>query len=36
MIKPKNRLDKVCKETEELIAIVAKSIATAKNNKKLN
>ena len=36
MIKPKERLDEVYKETEELIAIVAKSISTAKNNKKSN
>ena len=35
MVKPKNRLDEVCKETEELIAIVAKSITTAKNNKNM-
>lgn len=33
MIKPKNELNEVYKETEELIAIIAKSIATAKSNK---
>jgi len=33
MIKPKDKLDEVYKETEELIAIIAKSIATAKSNK---
>ncbi len=33
MIKPKEKLDQVFKETEELIAIVAKSITTAKKNK---
>ena len=35
MIKPEKKLEGVCKETEELIAIVAKSIITAKNNNKL-
>ncbi|MGQ9643842.1 MAG: four helix bundle protein [Ignavibacterium sp.] len=35
MVKPKDRLDEVYKETEELIAIVAKSITTAKNNKNM-
>ena len=35
-IKPKDKLDQVFKETEELIAIVAKGIATAKSNKKSN
>lgn len=32
MIKPVSKLDSVCKETEELIAIIAKSIITAKKN----
>lgn len=36
MIKSKNEINEVYKETEELIAIIAKSITTAKNNKKLN
>lgn len=36
MIKTKDRLEEIYKETEELIAIVAKSITTAKNNKKSN
>ena len=36
MIKPKEKLSQVFEETEELIAIVAKSIATAKKNKNLN
>lgn len=34
MIKPKDRLEEAFKETEELIAIIAKSISTAKSNKK--
>ena len=33
MIKPVTKLDGVCKETEELVAIIAKSIETAKRNK---
>ena len=33
MIKPVNKLANIFKETEELIAIIAKSISTAKNNK---
>ncbi len=33
MIKPVSKLDDICKETEELIAIIAKSIETAKKNK---
>jgi four helix bundle protein len=36
MIKPKEKLSQVFEETEELIAIVAKSIATAKKNKNSN
>jgi four helix bundle protein len=32
MIKPVNKLDGINKETEELIAIIAKSVATAKKN----
>ncbi|MGK9476419.1 four helix bundle protein [Melioribacter sp. OK-6-Me] len=36
MIKPINKLDDIFKETEELIAIIAKSVLTAKNNKKRN
>ena len=36
MIKPEKKLEGVCKETEELIAIVAKSIITAKNNNNSN
>jgi len=32
MIKSKEKLEQVFQETEELIAIVAKSIVTAKNN----
>jgi four helix bundle protein len=32
MIKPLNKLTSIFKETEELIAITAKSISTAKNN----
>lgn len=32
MIKPVNKLSNVCTETEELIAIIAKSIITAKRN----
>jgi four helix bundle protein len=34
MIKPAKRVDQIFKETEELIAIVAKSIETATRNKK--
>jgi four helix bundle protein len=34
MIKPIKRIDKISKETEELIAIIAKSIETATKNKK--
>lgn len=34
LIKPVDRTDKIFKETEELIAIVAKSIETATKNKK--
>lgn len=33
MIKPISKLDNIIKETEELIAIVAKSIDTATNNR---
>jgi four helix bundle protein len=33
MIKPSKKTDEVYKETEELIAIIAKSIETAKRNK---
>jgi len=33
MIKPIDKLANISKETEELIAIIAKSISTAKNNK---
>jgi four helix bundle protein len=36
MIKPIERLQDVFKETEELIAIIAKSIETAKHNKTAN
>lgn len=32
MIKPVNKLEGINKETEELIAIIAKSVATAKKN----
>jgi len=32
MIKPANKLSNACTETEELIAIIAKSISTAKRN----
>jgi hypothetical protein len=32
MIKPVTKLDGVCKETDELIAILAKCIFTAKKN----
>jgi four helix bundle protein len=32
MIKPESRLDAIQKETEELIAIISKSISTAKSN----
>jgi four helix bundle protein len=35
MIKPVNKLEPVYKETEELIAIIAKSISTAKKNNNL-
>jgi four helix bundle protein len=35
MIKPIDKLEYVYKETEELIAIVAKSITTAQKNKKI-
>jgi four helix bundle protein len=34
MIKPVQRIDDIFRETEELIAIVAKSIETATKNKK--
>jgi len=34
MIRPVKRIDEIFKETEELIAIVAKSIETAIKNKK--
>jgi len=33
MIKPVSKSDGIYKETEELIAIIAKSIETAKKNK---
>jgi len=33
MIKPVSKLDGIYKETEELIAIIAKSISTAKKNR---
>jgi hypothetical protein len=33
LIKPVEKLQGIFKETEELIAIIAKSIETAKNNK---
>lgn len=33
MIKPVTKLDDICKETEALIAIIAKGIETAKKNK---
>jgi hypothetical protein len=33
MIKPVDRLESIYNETEELIAIIAKSIETAKKNK---
>lgn len=33
MIKPASKLDGIYKETEELVAIIAKSIETAKKNK---
>ncbi|MEJ2492734.1 MAG: four helix bundle protein [Ignavibacteriaceae bacterium] len=36
MIKPVKNLTSISKETEELIAIIAKSITTAKNNKDRN
>ncbi len=32
MIKPVNKLEPIYKETEELVAIIAKSISTAKKN----
>ncbi len=35
MIKPLSKIDPVYNETEELIAIIAKGIITAKNNNKL-
>jgi len=35
LIKPISKLNSVYKETEELIAIIAKSIATSKKNNKL-
>ena len=35
MIKPVKRIDEIFKETEELIAIVAKSIETATKNRKM-
>ncbi len=35
MIKPIDKLEYIYKETEELIAIVAKSITTAQKNKKI-
>jgi hypothetical protein len=35
MIKPVKRIDKIFGETEELVAIIAKSIETATNNKKV-
>jgi len=35
MIKPVSKLDGIYKETEELIAIIAKSIATSKKNNNL-
>ena len=35
MIKPVDKLEYIYKETEELIAIVAKSITTAQKNKKI-
>ena len=35
MIKPISKIEQVYKETEELIAIIAKSNTTAKNNNKL-
>jgi len=35
MIKPVTKLDGIYPETEQLIAIIAKSIITAKNNNKL-
>jgi hypothetical protein len=34
LIKPIKRTDGIYKETEELIAIIVKSIETAENNKK--
>ncbi|MDO8551000.1 MAG: four helix bundle protein [Ignavibacteria bacterium] len=36
MIKPVKKLKDISKETEELIAIIAKSITTAKNNNEVN
>jgi hypothetical protein len=33
MIKPVSKLEFICKENEELIAIITKSIDTAKKNK---
>lgn len=35
MIKPVKRIDEIFKETEELIAIIAKSIETATKNRKM-
>jgi four helix bundle protein len=35
MIKPVGKLEYIYKETEELIAIIAKSITTAQKNKKI-
>ena len=35
LIKPVSKLDEVYKETEELVAIIAKSISTAKKNSAL-
>ena len=35
MIKPISKLDDIYKETEELIAIIAKSIDTSKKNKEI-
>jgi len=36
LIKPINRTDTIFKETEELVAIIAKSIETARRNKRLD
>ncbi len=35
MIKPAKKLDSIYKETEELVAIIAKSISTASRNKNI-